>query len=90
MKKNKFIVFEGIDGSGKSTIVNKLYDFIKDKSLPVVKLYEPTKESSYGKKIRELARENISIAYNVTTLDFGVKGGVNLFDKPVSIEMGKK
>lgn len=65
MKKNKFIVFEGIDGSGKSTIVNKLYDFIKDKSLPVVKLYEPTKESSYGKKIRELARENISIDINL-------------------------
>lgn len=29
--------------------------------------------------------ENISIAYNVTTLDFGVKGGVNLFDKPLKI-----
>lgn len=25
--------------------------------------------------------EDISIAYNVTTLDFGVKGGVNIFDK---------
>lgn len=28
--------------------------------------------------------ENISIAYNVTTLDFGVKGGVNVFDKPIT------
>ncbi|WP_299121622.1 mechanosensitive ion channel family protein [uncultured Tenacibaculum sp.] len=27
--------------------------------------------------------ENISIAYNVTTLDFDVKGGVNIFDKPI-------
>lgn len=26
---------------------------------------------------------DISLAYNVTTLDFGVKGGVNIFDKPI-------
>ncbi|USG62486.1 hypothetical protein NBZ79_05800 [Sneathiella marina] len=26
-------------------------------------------------------KESISLAYNVTTLDFGVKGGVNRFDE---------
>lgn len=31
--------------------------------------------------------EDISVAYNVTTLDFGVKGGVNLMDKPVRISL---
>lgn len=31
-------------------------------------------------------QEDISIAYNVTTLDFGVKGGVNLYDNPLSIK----
>jgi small conductance mechanosensitive channel len=30
-------------------------------------------------------KENISIAYPVQTLDFGVKGGVNIFDKPLSV-----
>ncbi len=30
--------------------------------------------------------ENISIAYAVTTLDFGVKGGVNLFDQNIKVE----
>lgn len=30
-------------------------------------------------------KEDISIAYSVMTLDFGVKGGVNLFDKDVNI-----
>lgn len=30
-------------------------------------------------------QENIVIAYPVTTLDFGVKGGVNLFDQPVHV-----
>ena len=31
------------------------------------------------------AEADIDIAYNVTTLDFGVKGGVNLFDKAVQV-----
>ncbi len=35
---------------------------------------------------RRFEKENISLAYSVTTLDFGVKGGVNLFDKPIQIE----
>ena len=30
--------------------------------------------------------ENISIAYSVTTLDFGVKGGVNLFDNSINVQ----
>lgn len=30
--------------------------------------------------------EDISLAYAVTTLDFGVKGGVNIFDKPIITE----
>ncbi|WP_170560596.1 mechanosensitive ion channel family protein [Ruegeria atlantica] len=29
--------------------------------------------------------ESISLAYNVTTLDFGVKGGVNLFDQEIQV-----
>jgi len=35
---------------------------------------------------RRFEQENISIAYPVTTLDFGVKGGVNLFDKGINIK----
>ncbi len=35
---------------------------------------------------KRFEEENISIAYSVTTLDFGVKGGVNLFDKAISLE----
>lgn len=32
---------------------------------------------------KRFEQENISIAYNVTSLDFGVKGGVNIFDKTI-------
>lgn len=35
---------------------------------------------------KRFEQEDISIAYAVTTLDFGVKGGVNLHDKPIVIK----
>ena len=38
---------------------------------------------------KRFEQENISIAYPVTTLDFGVKGGVNLFDKDININSKK-
>ena len=33
--------------------------------------------------------ENITIAFPITTLDFGSKGGVNIFDKPIQIKNNK-
>ncbi|WP_227430974.1 mechanosensitive ion channel family protein [Psychrobacter sp. I-STPA6b] len=36
---------------------------------------------------KRFEKEDICIAYTVTTLDFGVKGGVNVFDKPLQIEL---
>lgn len=32
---------------------------------------------------KRFEKEDISLAYAVTTLDFGVKGGVNIFDQPI-------
>jgi dTMP kinase len=51
--KNKFIVFEGIDGSGKSTQCLLLYDFICSMDIPAKLLAEPT-SGEYGMKIREM------------------------------------
>ncbi len=39
---------------------------------------------------KRFAQENISIAYSVMTLDFGVKGGVNLFDNPLNIQSSNR
>ena len=59
--KNKFIVFEGIDGSGKSTQCSLLYDFIKSKNIPVQLLYEPT-NGEHGQKIRKFLQDKIPIS----------------------------
>jgi dTMP kinase len=61
MLKNKFIVFEGIDGSGKSTQSSLLHDFIKSKNIPVQLLYEPT-NGEYGQKIRKFLQDKTPIS----------------------------
>ena len=53
MDKGLLIAFEGIDGTGKSTQLQLLADFLKNQGCPVVTTYEPT-DSSYGRRIREL------------------------------------
>lgn len=50
----KFIVFDGLDGSGLSTQANLLKDFLLKKGYQVISTKEPTKDSEAGKKIREL------------------------------------
>ena len=54
LKKGFLVVFEGIDGAGKTTQANLLYDALVKKGLCVVKSKEPT-DSIYGQKIRKLA-----------------------------------
>lgn len=50
----RFIVFEGIDGSGKSTAAKLLCEYLKEKGLPVILTKEPSLESEAGRKIREI------------------------------------
>ncbi|MFB0563234.1 MAG: dTMP kinase [Candidatus Lokiarchaeia archaeon] len=51
MRKGKFIVLEGIDGSGTTTHSNKLANWIRSKNYEVVVTEEPS-EGSIGKIIR--------------------------------------
>jgi len=53
-KGAKFIVFEGLDGSGQSTQANLLKDFLTKKGLKVVLTKEPTLNSKAGKKLRRI------------------------------------
>ncbi len=54
VKQGILIVFEGIDGSGKSTQIQILRNILSDKGLDVVVFREPS-QSPWGKKIKEKA-----------------------------------
>jgi len=53
MKRGLLIAFEGIDGTGKSTQLQLLAAFLRDRGCRVVTTREPT-NSSFGRRIREL------------------------------------
>ena len=56
MESGMLVAFEGIDGTGKSTQLRALADFLKEQGLPVTTTYEPT-NSRYGRRIRALYRD---------------------------------
>lgn len=60
-KRGLFVVFEGLDGSGKSTQAEILYRKFVKNGVPAVMLREPT-DGKWGRKIRELARESGSLS----------------------------
>jgi dTMP kinase len=61
LKKGLLIVFEGVDGSGKSTQVELLARKLARKGLDVRTLREPTREK-WGEKIRELSKSKNSVS----------------------------
>ena len=56
--KGKFIVFEGIDGSGKSTQAQMLADWIEKSGQPVHRTCEPS-DGMVGKLLRKVLRKEI-------------------------------
>lgn len=57
----KFIVIEGLDGSGKSAQVDLLMDFLIKQGKDAILTKEPTGESDSGRKIRRALRKEIVI-----------------------------
>lgn len=53
----KFIVMEGLDGSGKTSQLNLLVNFLQKNGRNMVLTKEPTNESEAGKRIAEVLRE---------------------------------
>ena len=53
MKKNLFIAFEGIDGSGKSTQAKRLARLLENAGHKVYSTFEPT-DNPIGKMIRDI------------------------------------
>ena len=53
MHKGVLVAFEGIDGTGKSTQLQLLADYLQENGCPVLVTREPT-EGAFGQKIRRL------------------------------------
>ena len=64
MKKNLFIAFEGIDGSGKSTQVKLLSSRLKEAGHQVYTTYEPT-DSPIGSIIRNIFTHKMEADHRV-------------------------
>ena len=57
----KFIVIEGLDGSGKSAQVDLVVNFLKEKGREVILTKEPTMDSDAGRKIKQALKKEIKI-----------------------------
>lgn len=57
----KFIVFEGLDGSGQSTQAGLLKNFLLEKGYEIILTKEPTIDSEAGKKIRKVLDKKLII-----------------------------
>lgn len=57
----KFIVIEGLDGSGKSAQVDLVVDYLKNNGKEVVLTKEPTMDSEAGRKIKQALRKEIKV-----------------------------
>jgi dTMP kinase len=57
----KFIVVEGLDGSGKNAQIDLLINFLKENGKEVIVTKEPTTESEAGRKVKQALRKEITI-----------------------------
>lgn len=61
MNRGAWIVFEGIDGCGKSTQLRRAAAWLRERGLDPVETREPT-DGAWGRKIRAMARSGTAVA----------------------------
>lgn len=91
MKKGKFIVFEGGEGSGKSTMIDMIYNWLKESGFNVIKTREPG-GISIAEQIREviLNKENIKMDGKTEALLYAAARRQHLVERVIpALEEGK-
>lgn len=70
-QKTLFITFEGVEGAGKSTLMQSLYKFFVQKNIPVIHTHEPG-GTPLGEQLREilLHREKDTVSKKAEILLF--------------------
>ncbi|MEZ4355720.1 MAG: dTMP kinase [Myxococcota bacterium] len=61
MKRGRLIVFEGLDGCGKSTQLRRVAEALRERGLDPVVTREPT-DGAWGRRIREMAQSGRAVA----------------------------
>ena len=87
--KGLFITFEGLDGSGKTTQIALLSDYLKRKGFEVIMAIEPG-GTALGDKIRQmlLDRENVGMSHKAETFLFEASRA-ELVSKVIGPALGK-
>ena len=67
--RGRLVVFEGIDGTGKSTQIKLLAQYLQERGIEVVTDYEPTR-GEWGMKVRNaaLSGERLSLEEEINCL----------------------
>ena len=73
MSEMKFITFEGVDGSGKSTIIKMVSEYFEKNNIPYISTREPG-GSRIAEQIRNiiLSCENSDLHPNTEALLYGI------------------
>lgn len=91
MKKGNFIVFEGGEGSGKSTMIDMIYDWLDEMGYSVIKTREPG-GISIAEQIREviLNKQNVKMDGKTEALLYAAARRQHLVEKVIpALEDGK-
>ncbi|MCL1999778.1 MAG: dTMP kinase [Turicibacter sp.] len=88
-KRGKFIVIEGIDGSGKTTLINNIAEYFKRTETPFLTTKEPT-ESIIGRLATSVIRKQESLCNDALALIFAADRAEHL-EKEIkpAIDVGK-
>ncbi|OGG42103.1 dTMP kinase [Candidatus Jorgensenbacteria bacterium RIFCSPLOWO2_01_FULL_45_25b] len=85
-----FFVFEGIDGSGKTTQANMLAEYLRQKGVEVLLTKEPTKETPESEKIRKVLRKELMISTKELQILFAEDRRAHLKNSVIpALESGK-
>lgn len=68
----KLVVFEGLDGSGKTTVSQQLFDYLTGTDVPAMLTCEPCEQAAAGKWLRAALRKEFSTTPLAVAQAFGL------------------